>query len=221
MPNCELLYLHTADYKPEFESGLNILDPRLGIELPLPISDRSERDQSYPISWRKVFRELSFHELSKLWKLNIAYLRRPRFCSPVQRISEKADLSKPEICYPLKVLLCDKCWMVQTKDYTTPDSLFTRNMHIFQALRPVGSLMRKIFPKIVRELNLGRDSHVLEVGSNDGYLLRILIKQASHALESSPPTVLQMLPSKVSRFFVHFSPNRLGKGFPMKENCSI
>ena len=40
--------------------------------------------------WRKVFRELSFHELSKLWKLNIAYLRRPRFCSPFQRISEKS-----------------------------------------------------------------------------------------------------------------------------------
>lgn len=49
VPNCELLYLHTADYKPECEGGLNILDPRLGIELPLPISDRSERDQSHPM----------------------------------------------------------------------------------------------------------------------------------------------------------------------------
>jgi len=49
--NCELLYLHTSFYAPEAEGGLNALDPKLGIEWPLPVNGRSERDLKYaPIS---------------------------------------------------------------------------------------------------------------------------------------------------------------------------
>ena len=95
------------------------------------------------------------------------------FAPPSNAYLRKADLSKPEICYPLKVLLCDKCWMVQTKDYTTPDSLFTSEYAYFSSTSSGWvAHAEKYFQKIVRELNLGRDSHVLEVGSNDGYLLR-------------------------------------------------
>lgn len=42
--NCELLYLHSAPYRPEAERALNVCDPRLGIDWPLPIADMSERD---------------------------------------------------------------------------------------------------------------------------------------------------------------------------------
>ncbi len=45
--DCELLYLHTAGYHPESEGGLDALDPRLGIQWPLPVTDRSARDQSH------------------------------------------------------------------------------------------------------------------------------------------------------------------------------
>ena len=46
--DCELLYLHTADYQVEAEGGLNALDPRLGIDWPLPVSDMSDRDRQHP-----------------------------------------------------------------------------------------------------------------------------------------------------------------------------
>ena len=46
--NCELLYLHTAAYRPEAEAGLNALDERLAIKWPLPITERSMRDQQHP-----------------------------------------------------------------------------------------------------------------------------------------------------------------------------
>jgi dTDP-4-dehydrorhamnose 3,5-epimerase len=46
--DCELLYLHTAAYEPDAEDGLNALDPGLAIDWPLPISDRSVRDQALP-----------------------------------------------------------------------------------------------------------------------------------------------------------------------------
>jgi len=45
--DCELLYLHTAAYAPDFEAGLNALDPRLTITWPMPIAERSMRDQHH------------------------------------------------------------------------------------------------------------------------------------------------------------------------------
>lgn len=47
--DCELLYLHTAAYQPDAEDGLNALDPRLAIDWPRPISERSARDQAHAL----------------------------------------------------------------------------------------------------------------------------------------------------------------------------
>lgn len=44
---CELIYLHTATYKPEDQAGLNALDPLLAIDWPLSITECSPRDQSH------------------------------------------------------------------------------------------------------------------------------------------------------------------------------
>ena len=46
--DCEILYFHTADYNPNFEAGLNALDPNLAISWPKPIAYRSQSDTSYP-----------------------------------------------------------------------------------------------------------------------------------------------------------------------------
>jgi dTDP-4-dehydrorhamnose 3,5-epimerase len=47
-PESELLYLHTADYSPESEGGVRFDDPLVSISWPLPVSDISNRDVSYP-----------------------------------------------------------------------------------------------------------------------------------------------------------------------------
>jgi dTDP-4-dehydrorhamnose 3,5-epimerase len=47
-PDSELLYLHTAFYKPEAEDGVAHDDPRLAIDWPIPVTDLSERDQQHP-----------------------------------------------------------------------------------------------------------------------------------------------------------------------------
>ncbi len=46
--DCEMLYLHTAAYQSETEDGLNVRDPRLSIEWPLPIAELSQRDAGFP-----------------------------------------------------------------------------------------------------------------------------------------------------------------------------
>lgn len=45
--DCELLYLHSADYAPTAEDGLNALDPLLNIEWPQTITERSLRDEAH------------------------------------------------------------------------------------------------------------------------------------------------------------------------------
>lgn len=45
---CEMLYLHTAAFNPDAEGGLNVRDPRLAIEWPLPVAGMSPRDAAHP-----------------------------------------------------------------------------------------------------------------------------------------------------------------------------
>ena len=46
-PDCEMLYFHTADYNADAEGALNACDPRLAIDWPQPIAERSERDKNH------------------------------------------------------------------------------------------------------------------------------------------------------------------------------
>lgn len=46
--DCELLYFHSAGYDRESEGALNALDPALGIDWPLPITEMSPRDRGHP-----------------------------------------------------------------------------------------------------------------------------------------------------------------------------
>lgn len=46
--DCELLYLHTTPFHPEAEGALNIADPALAIQWPLPVAELSERDRAHP-----------------------------------------------------------------------------------------------------------------------------------------------------------------------------
>ncbi len=48
--DCELLYLHTADYRRDAEAGLSATDPRIAISWPLDIAEMSERDRSHPVA---------------------------------------------------------------------------------------------------------------------------------------------------------------------------
>jgi dTDP-4-dehydrorhamnose 3,5-epimerase len=46
--DCELLYLHTADYAPDLEGAVNAFDPKLSIEWPLAVTAISDRDRAHP-----------------------------------------------------------------------------------------------------------------------------------------------------------------------------
>ena len=47
--NCELTYLHTEFYSPDYEGGIHFNDPETGIEWPLEVTNVSERDEQHPL----------------------------------------------------------------------------------------------------------------------------------------------------------------------------
>ncbi len=95
------------------------------------------------------------------------------FAPPSNAYLTEADLYHPEPYYPLKLYVCDNCWLVQTADYSRPDELFRDDYAYFSSTSTSWLAHAARFSDMIRaRLNLGAKSLVIEVGSNDGYLLR-------------------------------------------------
>tara|TARA_B100000768_G_scaffold181288_1_gene203658 strand:- start:1820 stop:3043 length:1224 start_codon:yes stop_codon:yes gene_type:complete len=87
------------------------------------------------------------------------------------------DLKKPEITYPLRIMVCKKCWLVQTEDYTNADELFNDDYAYFSSTSTSWlSHAANYCDNITNRLNLTKESLVVELASNDGYLLKNFIK---------------------------------------------
>ena len=87
------------------------------------------------------------------------------------------DLKKPEITYPLRIMVCKQCWLVQTEDYTNANELFTDDYAYFSSTSTSWlSHATTYCDIIINRLNLTKESFVVELASNDGYLLKNFIK---------------------------------------------
>ena len=53
------------------------------------------------------------------------------FAPPSNAYLTEDDLRRPETFYPLKIKVCDECWLVQTEDYAEADALFTNEYAYF------------------------------------------------------------------------------------------
>lgn len=85
----------------------------------------------------------------------------------------KAALSAPEIYFPLRVLVCTNCWLVQTQDFANANELFSHDYAYFSSVSQSWLAHAAGYADMIkRRLGLGRKSFVIEVACNDGYLLR-------------------------------------------------
>lgn len=109
------------------------------------------------------------------------------FAPPSNAYLTEADLSKPEKYYPLKVKVCDQCWLVQTEDYTQADELFCSEYAYFSSTS-LGWLdhAKRYAEKMTGELGLNLKSLVIEVASNDGYLLKNFVAAGIPCLGIEP-----------------------------------
>ena len=83
------------------------------------------------------------------------------------------QLLKPEITYPLQVYVCTHCWLVQLPAHATAEELFTPDYAYFSSTSTSWCAHAEHFVEnAVERLGLGEHSHVVELASNDGYLLQ-------------------------------------------------
>ena len=83
------------------------------------------------------------------------------------------SLRMPEKWFPLRVLVCDNCWLVQTEDFAQADELFDDDYAYFSSFSD-GWLAHaeRYVSDMVARFGLTGDSHVIEVAATDGYLLQ-------------------------------------------------
>lgn len=84
-----------------------------------------------------------------------------------------AGLLAPEKTYPLKVMVCEQCWLAQTLDFAQADELFSAEYAYFSSFSTTWlQHAERYVADMVERFDLGRDSRVVEIASNDGYLLQ-------------------------------------------------
>jgi len=84
-----------------------------------------------------------------------------------------AQLNAPETWFPLRVLYCNRCWLVQTEDFTDRAALFTDDYAYFSSMSSTWLEHARAYAhEMIARFSLGSHSKVVEIASNDGYLLR-------------------------------------------------
>ena len=109
------------------------------------------------------------------------------FSPPSNAYLNHDDLSKPESYYPLKIMVCEKCFLVQTIDFFKADHLFQKDYAYFSSSSKSWLNHAKTFSdSVVKQLSLGRNSLVIEIASNDGYLLKNFVDKSIPCIGVEP-----------------------------------
>ena len=97
------------------------------------------------------------------------------------------DLDKPESAYPLRLYICDQCWLAQTEDFARADELFRADYAYFSSTSKSWLEHAKRYcADIKKKLGLNKNSFVMEVASNDGYLLKNFVDTGIPCLGIEP-----------------------------------
>ena len=96
-----------------------------------------------------------------------------RSAPPSNAYLTAASLQQAESWYPLKIMLCEHCWLVQTIDYNGCEELFNSDYAYFSSYSSTWLNHAQHYVKNMQTfLNLDSSSMVVEVAANDGYLLQ-------------------------------------------------
>jgi len=108
--------------------------------------------------------------------------------TPISNAFVRADhASFSELFYPLKSFVCDQCWLVQLEDFETPATHFHGEYVYFSSFSDSWlAHARNFAEKAVTRLALGANSRVVEVASNDGYLLQYFVERGIPCLGVDP-----------------------------------
>ena len=98
--------------------------------------------------------------------------------SPVSNAFVKAEnAARGEMFYPLHALVCEHCWLVQLEEASAAESHFHEEYAYFSSFSTSWlEHAKRYVDAMIRRFNLRADSRVMEIASNDGYLLQYFVK---------------------------------------------
>ncbi len=97
------------------------------------------------------------------------------------------QLNEPETFYPLKLLLCENCFLVQIDEYRKYRDIFNENYAYFSSYSASWlDHAKRYVDTIIERFGYNENSSVIELASNDGYLLQVFQKKNIPALGIEP-----------------------------------
>ncbi len=121
------------------------------------------------------------------------------------------QLNKGETIYPLKVIVCDNCFLVQVDEYQKREEIFSSDYVYFSSVSDFWlEHSKKYVAKAIKDFNLNSSSLVVEIASNDGYLLQYFKEQGIPCLGIEPTeSTAQIAKSKGIDTLVEFFSEQL------------
>jgi trans-aconitate methyltransferase len=109
------------------------------------------------------------------------------FAPPSNAYLGAEDLCRPELYYPLRVKVCESCWLVQTEDFAQRDAFFNADYAYFSSVSSSWLAHAQSYVDMICErLKLDAQSQVWEVAANDGYLLQYVAARGIPCLGIEP-----------------------------------
>src|SRR6202167_4727609 len=122
------------------------------------------------------------------------------------------QIDQMEPFFPLHVLVCNNCFLVQLREYVKPESIFSEYAYFSSYSTSWVEHARQYCEMIQARLNLGPNSQVFEIASNDGYLLQHFVRLgipvtgiepasniAAVAREKNVPTIVEFFGVDLAR----------------------
>lgn len=99
----------------------------------------------------------------------------------------RVSMRRPEKWFPLRVLVCESCWLVQAEAYSRAAEIFNDEYAYFSSFSDAWLAHSSDYCTLVRDkLDLDSDSLVVEIASNDGYLLQFFKENSIPCLGVEP-----------------------------------
>ena len=106
---------------------------------------------------------------------------------PSNAFLTRAQLGEPEVFFPLKVFVCEQCWLVQLEEQKKFDEIFDSKYAYFSSFSSTWlKHCERYVQQMIPRLQLDANSFVVEVASNDGYLLQYFVKRGIPCLGIEP-----------------------------------
>lgn len=122
------------------------------------------------------------------------------------------QLNQMEPFYPLHVYVCDKCFLVQLEEFVSPEKIFTEYAYFSSYSDTWLKHVRDYTQMIVDRFHLGGQSFIVEIASNDGYLLQNFVERkipclgvepaanvAKDAIEKGIPTLVEFFGEELAQ----------------------